>query len=249
MSSIEKKRILLTRSEEDNAVWAEGLAERGATALSFPCLRREFLHERAGELRAAIAACAWIAFCSRHAVSAVATLAQGAWPGGPRIACVGPITAARAEAAFETPALVAPLGTAASLAETLLERLEQDQRVLLVAAEEGRPEFEERFRAAGRSVERIAVYRTVAVPGEPAELLPATDAIFFASPSAVRAFAARFSPPPRAPVITLGPTTTEAVREAGWSVAAESNTRDLTGMIEAAERAWAAESSPLTNHE
>ena len=249
MSSIEAKRILLTRSAEDNAAWAEGLAERGATALSFPCLRREVLAERAGELRAGIAACAWIAFCSRHAVSAVATLAPGAWPGGPRIACVGPITAARAEAAFEPPALVAPLGTAASLADALLEHLAGDERVLLVAAEEGRPEFEECFRAAGRGVERLVLYRTVGISGEPGETPPAADAIFFASPSAVRAFAARGSSPPPAPVITLGPTTSAAAREAGWPVAAESNTRDLTGMVQAAERAWAAASSPLTNHD
>jgi uroporphyrinogen-III synthase len=233
-----KRTILLTRSAEDNEVWARGLREQGIDAISFPCLSNEVLREHAEELKARLSDCTWIALSSRHAVRAVQELAPSIWPGGPRIACVGPVTAALAESLLGPVDLIAPLGTADSLATALLERIERDARVLLVAAEQGRPELEERFRAAGRDFERLVLYRTRSISRGAVEECPATDAIFFASPSAVHAFAEENTPTPGARVISLGPTTSAALREVGWRVDGESRTRDLSGMIEATNDVW-----------
>lgn len=249
MTSIAERRVLLTRSEEDNEPWARGLAERGAVPISLPCLTCEYLEGRDEALRRALGECEWVALCSRHAVRAVAALAPDTWPGGARIAVVGPITAVLAQDLLAPPDVVAPLGTAASLADELLERLGPGERVLLASAVEARPELEERLRAAGRSIHRLDLYRTVPVPAAPGEVVPEADAVFFASPSAVRAFAARSGGPPAASIVSLGPSTSAAVRALGWCVAAESDTRDLPGMIEAAVRAWSTEGNSCPNHE
>jgi len=249
VTSIVERRVLLTRSEEDNEPWARELAERGAVPLSFPCITCESLEGRREPLLRALEACEWVALCSRHAVRAVAALAPAVWPGGPRLAVVGPITAVLAEDLLAPPDLVAPLGTAASLAEELLERLGPGERVLLASAVEARPELEERLRRAGRPIGRLDLYRTVPLSAAPGEVVPAADAVFFASPSAVRAFAARSDGPPAASIVSLGPSTSAAVRALGWCVAAESDTRDLPGMIEAAVRAWSAAGNSCQNHE
>ena len=237
MNALPGLRILLTRAAADNVAWAEGLAELGARPLEFPCLLQEVLRESATPLRAGLERARWLALCSRHAVRAVAELVPGGCPGDANFACVGPVTAAETERLLGPVALVAPGGTALSLAHALLERLGDDERVLLPGAERGRDELTDAFHAAGRELERLPVYRTRAVePGERGAL-PAADAIFFASPSAVEAFALGPPPPAGALLISLGPSTSAAVRAAGWSVAAESNTRDLGGMIEAVIRA------------
>ena len=59
------------------------------------------------------------------------------------------------------------------------------------------------------------------------------DAIFLASPSAVAGLLARAHVPESVSIITIGPSTTRAAREAGLRVAGEAAGRDLEGMIEA----------------
>lgn len=237
MTELRGLRILLTRAAADNVAWAKGLAGLGARPIDHPCLFQEVLAESAGPLLAALERARWIALCSRHAVRAVAELVPGSCPESANLACVGPVTAAETERLLGPVALVAPGGTALSLAHALLGRLGDEELVLLPGAERGRDELADEFHAAGRELERLPVYRTRAV--DPAErgALPAADAIFFASPSAVEAFALGPPPPTGALLVSLGPSTSAAVRAAGWSVAAESSTRDLGGMIEAAARA------------
>jgi len=268
MSAIQDLRILLTRAAADNVAWAGALSELGAVPLEHPCLAQQVLPEAASPLRSALERAAWLALCSRHAVRAVAELVPGSdsednpgsdsegnpgsdsedhpgrRPEGARLACVGPVTAAETERLLGSVALIAPGGTALSLAHALLERLAADEIVLLPGAERGRDELADEFQAAGRELERLAVYRTRAVdPGERGQL-PAADAIFFASPSAVEAFAQGPPPPAGALLVRLGPSTSTAVRAAGWTVAAESHTRDLEGMIEALTRARSSGSLP-----
>ena len=57
--------------------------------------------------------------------------------------------------------------------------------------------------------------------------------ILFASPSAVEGFTRQANIPPDAKVISIGPTTSQAVRAAGLEVAAEAQSPDLDGLLEA----------------
>ena len=73
----------------------------------------------------------------------------------------------------------------------------------------------------------VALYRTVPVdPGEPIE----GDLAVVASPSAARSLAAQTTV---IPVVSIGPETTRAARDAGLDVAAEAPTADLEGLVSA----------------
>jgi uroporphyrinogen-III synthase len=117
--------------------------------------------------------------------------------------------------------------------------------VLLPNADIGRPDLEERLRAAGALVDRVVAYRTVPAPGgDVAELLAAgeLDALLFTSGSAVEAFArqaghAGLAQARRLLVVCLGPVTAEACRALGLepaAVAAEASEESLVAALVAA---------------
>ena len=74
------------------------------------------------------------------------------------------------------------------------------------------------------------LYRTVALAPE----FPDADLVVLASASAARAFAALGRD---LPVVSIGPVTSAAAREAGLGVVAEAETHDLAGLAEAARLA------------
>ena len=87
----------------------------------------------------------------------------------------------------------------------------------------------------GSGFTRVDVYRTV--PAAPTAAVDLTtlglDAVLVASPSAVRGLLNRARVPASLPLVSIGPTTSAALRAEGLDVAAESTTRDLDGMLEA----------------
>jgi len=241
--ALEGKRVLLTRSVEDNRAWSALLHERGAVPLVLACIRTTPSVEAAEQLVRELGRADWLALSSRRAVDAITGRDAGRkpvpLPERVRVACVGPATAAAALEAFGRVDKVAPLGTGRSLGAELAATLPRSARVVVAAAQEGRVDVEDVLRPAGIDVRRIAVYRTEPVDpvknGAPplriADLAP--DAIFLASPSAVRGLLNQALVPPGADVITLGPTTTAAARDVGLEVRAEAKTRGLDGLCDA----------------
>jgi uroporphyrinogen-III synthase len=231
------KRVLLTRSVEDNRAWAELLRRRGVQPLVLACIRTAPRPEAAGELLRELADCDWLALSSRRAVAAVAAI-----PASVRIACVGPATAAAALEAFGRVDRVAALGTGRSLGAELAATLPRSSRVVVAAAEDGRTDIEEVLRPAGIDVRRVDVYRTLPVersaegerksPPLPIDDL-ALDALFLASPTAVRGLVNQVLVPKSADAVALGPTTAAAAREAGIAVRAEAQARGLDGLCAA----------------
>jgi len=109
-------------------------------------------------------------------------------------------------------------------------------RVVAVGAESPRLDLEKALEPLGVQIVRVAVYRTIPAPvQEPREDLGAlgVDTIFLASPSAVTGLLARARVPGDAHIITIGPSTSEAARDAGLDVAGEAAGRGLEAMIEA----------------
>lgn len=109
--------------------------------------------------------------------------------------------------------------------------------IVVAGARTKRRELEQECASRGCRVTRVALYRTISAPPQhPREDLAArdVDTIFLASPSAVAGLVARAVVPPDARIVTIGPTTSAAAREAGLQVTAEATHRGLRAMIEAA---------------
>lgn len=237
MTSIDGKRIALTRSAAGNSEWAAGIEAAGAVPVDWPCISSALLPENTERLREVFPTCDWIAFTSARSVRALHELAPDLDPSAKRLAGVGEVTAEALRGAGLQVELVASEGTAQSLARELLERVTPSERVLLLGVREGRPEMAEVLGAAGRELHEIALYRTEIRARRAGESLPELDAVFFASPSAVQGFVESWELPTRALAISIGPSTTLALEAAGLRVSAEASRRNLEGMLEALDRA------------
>jgi uroporphyrinogen-III synthase len=130
------------------------------------------------------------------------------------------------------------------VAEAVLEALGarddvRGTRVLYVAAEGARDVLPEGLQAMGCAVDVVRVYRTVS-DGAGAESLRASleagrvDVVTFASASAVRGFVDAVGPELalRAPAVSIGPVTSDAVRAAGISLLAESGEASIAALAE-----------------
>ncbi len=236
-----RPRVLLTRSEDDIAEWAERFAERGADTVALPCIRCERIATPAAKaaLAAAVPQADWLVFTSRRGVEAFVAAAP-APAAHSRVAVVGAATAAAAQAALGRVDLVGRGGTAAELAATLVRdgELQRRPRVVLALAANAGDTLERELTSAGAECRRINVYRTVPAPeAEPRRPLSAlhVDNVVLASPSAVLGFMHLVEVDVPVNVYTIGPSTTAAAQGAGLVVTAEAREPSLEGLLEAIE--------------
>ncbi len=240
------KRVLVTRPADAAGAWLEELRRLGADPVARAFVETTTLagDGAAARLRDALHRCDWLVLTSARAVDALAEIAGGAPETGAQVAAVGPGTARRARDAGLDVRLVAEGGAGADLAARLAGTLASAAgaagggalpRVLFAGAEDATPGLEVLEANGLARLERIAVYRTVAAPALPAHEREAldVDVVLLASPSAVRGFVARARVPAHARIVTIGPGTTAAARDAGLAVAGEARTRDLAGMLRA----------------
>lgn len=193
----------------------------------------------------------WIVFTSRHAVEAVLsreswTIARHKALPGLRVAAVGQATAARLSELGVTPDLVPRLAGGASLAATmsrdadasggsLARRSLAGVRVLWPRSDIARRELPDALREAGAEVVEPIVYRTVSAGSEEnaGELLTRLqageiDAVTFMSPSSARGLSAMIGSSDlaivaeHAVIASLGPTTSDALRDLGAQPVVES---------------------------
>jgi uroporphyrinogen-III synthase len=158
----------------------------------------------------------WLVVTSRTGARELARRRVGRVP---RVAAVGPGTAAELSALGISPDLV----PAVSTQEGLVAELPRPAgRVLFAGAQDAR-----RWLVGELSADFVALYRTVPVVPEG---FPACDLVVLASASAARAYGALGAP---APAVSIGPQTTAAAREAGVLVAAEAATHDVEGLVAA----------------
>lgn len=164
---------------------------------------------------------------------------------GPRIAVVGAATAARLEERGITPDLVPD----DFRAEGLIERFRAigvtpEMRFLLPRAERAREILPEALRADGAEVDVVTVYRTVPATPDPAAITRleagAVDVITFTSPSTVRHFiawvvSAGLDPAEvlsRAAAASIGPVTSDALRERGHTVPIEAADSTMGSLVD-----------------
>jgi len=245
------KRVLVTRAAHQAGKLSDALRDAGAQPVEVPLLeiRPPLSFDALDRALGQIDTYEWIILTSANAVRAltdragqlsinlqqVVTL---------KVAAIGPSTASEARKANLEVALIPE----SYVAESLLAGLETQiasKRVLLARAAIARDVIPDALRAAGASVDVVDAYRNVtpeAAPGQLRQVLDdGIDAVTFTSSSSVThlAEAARQAglafPFPGVRAISIGPITSQTLREYGWEPAAEANPSDIPGLVAALE--------------
>ena len=150
-----------------------------------------------------------------------------------RVAAIGPGTAA----ALREHGVEADVVPERFVAEGLLEALEAEQldgrRVVVARAAEARDVLPDGLRERGARVEVVALYETVAEPLD-TEALADASYVTFTSSSTVRFFLAGGGfVPDGARIVSIGPVTSETLREHGLEPDVEAERHDVDGLIAA----------------
>jgi uroporphyrinogen III methyltransferase/synthase len=154
---------------------------------------------------------------------------------GTRVAAIGPGTAAE----LLRHGIKADVVPDRFVAEGLVDALEGTdvKRALIARAAEARDVLPEALRERGTEVDVLALYETVAEPlsDEQLRAVQNADYVTFTSSSTVKFFLAaagdRLRPETR--IVSIGPITTETLREHGLEPRAEAATHDLDGLVKA----------------
>jgi uroporphyrinogen-III synthase len=289
------RRVLVKRAAHQAGRLSDALRQLGATPVEVPVLEIQPPVDLAPFEKAirTLGSYNWLILTSGNAVKAVsecsaaigATFDPAAFP---RIAAVGPSTAAAARDAGLSVALVPDSYVAESLVDAFLNRLSNEsgqefggadgtevlkghdfsragnapqregasapegslagQRILIARAAVARDVIPDALRAAGATVDVVDAYRNV-MPEAAPELLRAAlkqriDAATFTSSSSVThlAEAARAAglafPFAGVAAISIGPITSQTLREHGWEPAAEANPSDTPGLVAAVRQVF-----------
>lgn len=228
-------RIVVTRHGEQADDFCRALRAQGAEPLRFPTIDfaplTTSLPPDAGRNPDRYR---WVIFTSPNAVRFFpADMAEAIRNSACRIAAVGVVTAAAAEARgwhvdfvpadFSGRTLAAMLPGAAGA------------RILIPRSEQGRPELTAGLTTRGASVDDVATYRTVI--GRPtaeqfAALAQGVDFLTFTSPLTVMNFAKLAETKPDAAVACIGPTTADEAARQGYPPDIVANPYTIEGLIQ-----------------
>jgi uroporphyrinogen III methyltransferase/synthase len=238
------RTVVVTRARAQASGVAKTLRGLGAQVVELPAIRIESL-TGTDEARAAAKAIGeydLICLTSPNGVKLLFEAISGAGLdaralAGATVAAIGPGTA-RALAAQGIAADVIPERFVAEALVEVLEDVEvEGKRVLIARAAEARDVLPDALRERGASVDVVALYETVReAPDEQAiAAAQGADYVTFTSSSTVKnlteALGERF--PAAARIVSIGPVTSETVREAGLEVAVEADRHDVDGLLSA----------------
>jgi uroporphyrinogen III methyltransferase / synthase len=242
-------RVLVTRPEGQSAELAGRLQELGAIPVICPTIRivgpESF--EALDRAITDLSAYDWVIFTSVNGVrfffERLPVLGYGVeeitWP---RLAAIGPATAAALAEHGLQPALV----PAKYVAEAILDEIGDvaGQRILLPRADIARKALAEGLQSRGAHVDEVAAYRTVGAGQD----LPAgpVDIATFTSPSTVRNFVGLLEAAGRdagaylggARVACIGPITAQAAAAEGLPVDIEASEHTVPGLLQAVILYW-----------
>ena len=247
MPTLTDKRILITRTRHQASDLAVQLRALGATPIVIPTI--EIVPPASFAALDAALTCLgtydWLVFTSPNAVEAFHRRAQflhlTQLP--KHIAVIGPATLNAANAIGLTVDLVPPQYIGESLAQVLLPHA-PGKSFLLVRAAEARDILPETLTAAGATVTIAEAYRNQ-LPAESLQALqhlfatPSTypDAITFTSASTSRNLcalleAANLTLPPNITLASIGPITSQALRDLGHEPTIEADEPTIPALIQ-----------------
>jgi uroporphyrinogen III methyltransferase / synthase len=209
-------RVIVTRPRDQARPLVERLEALGLEVVLCPLIELEPI----GPPEVDVAGFDWVVVTSPRGARELAARRRGNLP---RVAAIGPGTAAALRENGIEPALVPRVSTQEGL---VAELPDSPGRVLFAGAEDARPYLAEALQA-----EAVVLYRTRQL--RPA-LPPGGDLVVLASASAAKAFATLGL---EIPAVSIGPETTREAQAQGIEVVAEAATHDLDGLVAAVAEA------------
>lgn len=255
MLPLENIRILITRSRSQNSGLAAGLEVLGAIPILIPTIEivPPESYDPLDTVLAEIESFDWLLFTSANAVEIFEQRRNPSLT--PRkIAVIGPATAHAVQEIGLKVDLVPPRFVAESLAEAIMPEV-FGKRVLLIRATEARDILPEALAAAGAEVTIAPAYSTQIPLDSVAtvqRLFSATeelpDAITFTSASTARNLidllhAANLTMPTGIALVSIGPITSQALRELGSAPTIEATEPTIPSLIEALQSYFGAKNS------
>jgi uroporphyrinogen III methyltransferase/synthase len=238
------KRVVVTRARPQASELARRLAALGAEPIELPAIRIE---PRIGskEVRQAVTDLHTYALVCLTSTNGVRLLFEAMAAEGrdaralanASVAAIGPGTAV----ALAEHGVLADIVPERFVAEQLVEELDRlelsGKPVLIARAAEAREVLPDSLRKRGAQVDVVVLYDTVREQPDPDALERAqyADFVTFTSSSTVRNFieAVDGKFPETARIVSIGPVTSEAIREAGLTVDVEAERHDIGGLVEA----------------
>jgi uroporphyrinogen III methyltransferase / synthase len=234
------RTVAVTRARAQASGLARRLEELGATVIQAPIIRIQPIEGPAPDLSPYDLIC----FTSPNGVEALfERLMKGAHSprdarslAGARVAAIGSSTAR----ALAEHGLLADIVSKRFVAESLVEALADVpvEHALVARAKEARDVLPDALRARGAQVDVLDLYETLAEPLSPRALAAAraADYITFTSSSTVRFFldaAGDGGLSPSTRIVSIGPVTSETLREHGLEPHIEADDHDIDGLIQA----------------
>jgi uroporphyrinogen III methyltransferase/synthase len=228
--------IAVTRARAQASGLAARLRALGATVVEAPAIRIASIDGPAPELERYDLVC----LTSPNGVHLLFARLAGAGRdaralAGLRVAAIGPGTAA----ALREHGVIADIVPEHFVAEGLVDALAEVPvaRALIARAAEARDVLPEALRSRGAEVDVLTLYETVAEPLSESELAGAraADYVTFTSSSTVRFFFDAVGPAPLAAarLVSIGPVTSDALRERGLEPDVEASRHDIDGLVTA----------------
>lgn len=227
--------VAVTRARAQASALAGRLRALGATAVEAPAIRIEPLDVTIPPLDGYDLLCV----TSPNGAARLLELVRDARVlAGPRIAAIGPGTAR----ALRAGGIEADIVPERSIAESLVEALVPVPvtRALIARAEEARDVLPDALRERGAEVDVLPLYRTVSerLDGDARDDALRADYVTFTSASSVRFFVeavgdASAISAAAARLVSIGPVTSDALREHGLTPDVEATRHDPDGLVEA----------------
>lgn len=247
------RRVLVTRAAHQAGKLSEGLRALGAEPVEVPVLeiRPPASFDALDAALRQVDSYDWLILTSANTVRALAERAdvlgiEFALPSSTKVAAVGEATAAAARKAGLPVTFVPEAYVAESLVAGLLEGLQLQTagvRILLARAAVARDVIPDALREAGVVVDVVEAYQNAMPERVPEQLQEALaqgiDAATFTSSSSVThlAEAAREAgvswPFAGVAAVSIGPITSQTLRDSSWEPAIEANPSDIPGLIAA----------------
>ena len=248
--NLQGKTIVVTRDPEQAGPFMDAIRRSGGIPCAFPTIRIKPVEDLGpfADSLSSLRKGDWIVFSSTNAVRFTIPVLREYHPFGKnvRIAAVGPKTGKALEDSGFKVDLIAKPHTAAGLIDAFKKVEVKDLKFLLPQASIARDDLAEGLESLGAIVIRAVVYHTVPNRGQDAqELLKEMekdniDCITFFSPSSFHSFiellpreGLNACNTTKLALASIGPTTSQAIRDAGFSVALEAEESTAESLLDA----------------